>query len=189
MKFLQKVIEFFNGKDDTELMMQYERFRYSQENAALEMMAKDFYALAPNLRKNVPNPSVLAAKYRGYVIQGREKECAMVVDKNGAEVTPGYWYVKTNYKPNYTIVSVVKNSLSGKGELMVFMFDHEGDCDPEEFEFLGMVPSFNGGEMSAIEDPYEEAINLRGASCSVCNGVDSVNCCRCGVFNCGGRAD
>ncbi len=56
------------------------------------------------------------------------------------EVTPGLWYLKTDYGRGYTVVSVLFGVIPGpwEGEKMVFRIDEEGPIEiyafsPEQF--------------------------------------------------------
>lgn len=56
---------------------------------------------------------------------------------------PGYWYIKVDHPPGYAIVSVLEDTLDpkNKGNMLVWMTDHEGAIDPSEFDFIGPVPA------------------------------------------------
>jgi hypothetical protein len=59
------------------------------------------------------------------------------------QLTDGYWYLRVDYKPYYTIVSLTRFVLGPKtGQLGVWMFDEEGDTELEAFaddQFIGPV--------------------------------------------------
>lgn len=58
-------------------------------------------------------------------------------------LSPGYWYLRTDYSPGYTIVSLTKFVIGpNTGELGVWMFDQEGNSDLADFsadQFIGPV--------------------------------------------------
>lgn len=50
------------------------------------------------------------------------------------KLTPGYWYLRTDYRPGYTIVSLTPFAIGpDEGKLGVWLFDQEGNHWPEDF--------------------------------------------------------
>ena len=61
-----------------------------------------------------------------------------------SELTPGLWYLRTDYEPFHTVVSILRYMIGPrKGELGVWMIDEEGSHEVAAFaedQFIGPVP-------------------------------------------------
>ncbi len=61
-----------------------------------------------------------------------------------ADLTPGYWYLRTDYSPGFTIVSLTPFAIGpDAGRLGVWSIDEEGNDWIEDYahdQFIGPVP-------------------------------------------------
>lgn len=61
------------------------------------------------------------------------------------DIKEGFWYLRTDYAPFYTIVEVTRFSFGPwKDKLGVWSLDHEGNHwieDYEQDQFIGIVPA------------------------------------------------
>lgn len=61
------------------------------------------------------------------------------------DLTEGLWYLRVDYAPYYTVVSLLRHTLGPyAGQLGVWLIDEEGNHWPEDFaddQFIGPVPA------------------------------------------------
>ena len=65
---------------------------------------------------------------------------------NEDHISDGLWYLKTDYYPYFTVVSVISEQLNPKtlGEKLVFAIDEEGSSSIADYgidRFIGRVPA------------------------------------------------